>query len=288
MKVAAIQQRCVGEVVANLKGAFALIEEAADLGARLVVLPELFAYLFFPKGWDHAAFELAQPVDGDIVTRCRNVASARSIWLVVPFFERDLYQDRYFNSLVLLDPRGALVGIYRKLHVPLTSTNYERRYFSPGNLGVLVHDVEGLRVGFGICYDRHFPELARACVSRGAQLLVYPSSSLRTPERDGVGNRCPAWEATFVTRAVDNAAYVLTASRAGVEDDVPYIGRSLAVDPAGAICGTLADEEAAVLVIDVDTQAVDMRRKAWRVLEETRPHLLEEILQSLPGRLPRS
>lgn len=277
MKVAAVQSACGEDIGANIGRALGLVKSASEAGARLVCLPELFAYQFFPKKRDTGAMELVGKYEERIVAECTTTARELGIWLIAPFCEHASNESRYFNSLILIDPEGRVSGKYRKMHIPLSNKNFERLYFTPGDLGVLVRDVEGVKVGFGICHDRHFPELSRACVEKGAQLLVFPTSSISTPEREGVNSHCPAWEATFVSRAVENTAYVMAASRPGQEGDITYIGRSLVISPSGSECGRL-DKQDSFLVVDLDIPALEERRRTSTILDDTRLDLLEEVL----------
>ena len=139
-----------------------LIEEAAASGARLVALPELFTAPYFCRVTDSRWYAAAEPAsDGPTMTRLQPVAARLGIVLIVPLYEAD--RERRYNSAVVVDADGAVLGVYRKHHVPTYHTgNYEPFYFHQPNHGFPVFDTAVARIGVSICYDRHFPEVARS------------------------------------------------------------------------------------------------------------------------------
>lgn len=274
MLIAGIQMHCVAEKAVNVGRAEGFVREAASRGARFVCLQELFATQFFPSSVDAANLDLAEDDAGPTLTRLRGLAGELDIWLAAGVFERDpTVRGRYFNSVVLMAPSGDIVGRYRKIFLPLRRRNSERYYFTPGNLGVPVFDVDGLKVAFNICYDRHFPELARIAALEGADLLVIPAAALGDP------GRINTWQAEMVSRAGENVFYVLGIGRSGVEDGRRYSGQSMLVDPYGRVLSSLGVEDEGIVMADVDPAVVAEARVDYAHLRDLRVEVYQRLLE---------
>lgn len=274
MLVAGIQMQCGPDRAANVRKAESYIREAAGRGARLVCLQELFATPFFAAMVDPANVELAEGDEGPTVTGLRELARKLTVWIAPGHFERDdRIRGRYFNAVLLLSPDGSIVGRYRKIFIPLRRQNSERYYFTPGDLGVPVFDVEGLRVAFNICYDRHFPELARIAALQGAELLVFPSAALAD-----VG-RVNTWQAEMISRAGENVLYVMGVGRSGVEDGRKYSGQSMIVDPYGTILTSLGVDEEGIVMGNVDPADVAKARVDYSHLRDLRIDVYQRLLE---------
>jgi N-carbamoylputrescine amidase len=280
MIVAGVQMACVADKDANLDKAESYIRKAAAAGARLVCLQELFGTLFFPGIVDAANFRLMEGDDGPTMQRICALARSLNVWIAAGLAERDAeVSGRYFNSELVVDPSGEIVGRYRKTFIPLRKRNSERYYFTPGNVGVPVFDVEGLRVAFNICYDRHFPELARIAALEGAHLLVYPTAAL------GDTGRINTWRAEMISRAGENVFYVMGVGRCGVEEGRKYSGQSMIVDPYGTAVAELGVEEEGLVVADIFPTAVEEARFDYAHLRDLRPDVYRRLLELTENRL---
>jgi deaminated glutathione amidase len=244
MWVAAIQLNSTPDLEANLARVQALVEAAAARGARLVALPEHFACL--GRHADTAA--AAQPVDGPLVTRFRELAGRLGIFLLMGSFpERTPEKARPYNTSLLLGPRGQILASYRKLHLfdvelPGASPSRESEFTHPGaDVVTAALPGESFTAGLSICYDLRFPELFRAQVSQGANLLLLPAAFTATTGRDH-------WEALLRARAIENLCYVVAPAQYG--QHVPgrrTYGRSLIIDPWGLILAQAPDGEGMIL-----------------------------------------
>ena len=244
MWVAAIQLNSTPDLEANLARAQALVEAAASRGARLVALPEHFACL----GRDADTYAAAQPVDGPLVTRFRELAGKLGIFLLLGSFpERTPGKARPYNTSLLLSPRGQILASYRKLHLfdvdlPGAPPSRESEFTQPGDEVVTAAlPGESFTAGLSICYDLRFPELFRAQVNRGANLLLLPAAFTATTGRDH-------WEVLLRARAIENLAYVVAPAQCG--QHVPgrrTYGRSLIIDPWGLILAQAPDGEGFVM-----------------------------------------
>lgn len=268
--VAAIQFRCGPEatVESNLERAMARIRQDAA-GADVVCLPEYFSTPYFPAEQDPAAFDLAVPDDGEFVETVRATAESTETTIVAPFFELGEPGGRYFNAAVVVDGSGVR-GKYRKLHPFQRPGYHETFYFAPGDLGAPVIEVDGLSVGIMLCYDRHFPELARTYALKGADAVFVPTCSF------GHENREAVWEKELTGLAVANSLYVVGVNRAGSEGENHHFGATVAVDPTGDVLGRL-DDDPGILRETLDPTLVSAVRGRTKHLNDIRAELLPDL-----------
>ena len=244
MWVAAIQLNSTPDVEANLARAQGLVEEAAARGARLVTLPEHFACL----GSAAEIAAAAQPVDGPLVSRCRELAGKLGIFLLLGSFpERTPGKARPYNTSLLLSPRGKILASYRKLHLfdmdlPGAPPSRESEFTHPGEEVVTAAlPGESFTAGLAICYDLRFPELFRAQVSRGANLFLLPAAFTVNTGRDH-------WEVLLRARAIENLSYVVAPAQWGQHGPSRRTyGRSLIIDPWGLVLAQAPDSEGVIL-----------------------------------------
>jgi N-carbamoylputrescine amidase len=271
MRAALIQMKASMKREENHDRAEEFLKEAARQGAQVACLQEIFATWFFAQTLDPKHQELAEPIDGPTVTRMRAVARALKLWVVVPFYERVMSGELY-NATVLVDAGGAIVGHYRKHHIPMSSHFQEKFYFRPGNLGYPVFDSPYGRIGIMICYDRHFPEAARALGLNGAQVVFVPTATTRR------GFSRSVWEAELRGHAIANGFFVGGVNRVGKEADSDYYGASVFIDPIGQTIAQAGDQEE-VLVADLSMERLEEVRQAWPFYRDRRPDSYARLVQ---------
>ena len=272
-RLAAIQLRGDGDRDHNLARAGALIDAAVGKGARLLVLPENFAYY----GADPAGLAAAAGAEKDASGPARAFLAERArhhgVWILggtLPLFS-GLAGDtdpRPFAAALLYDDSGAEVARYHKIHLfDVTVAATSRRYcesdsFRPGRDPVVVHTPFG-KLGISVCYDLRFPELYRHYAARGATLVAVPSAFTATT---GAAH----WRLLLRARAVENQCYVIGADLGDREHPTrPIWGGSAIVDPWGEVVAELDDGEG-VIVADIDTERQTRIRTDMPVLEHRR------------------
>ncbi|MDP9330550.1 MAG: N-carbamoylputrescine amidase [Actinomycetota bacterium] len=280
--VAAVQFSCDRDRDRNLDRAEAAIRKAAADGATLVLLPELFDGPYFPKTQSPEYFERALPMEGHpSIERLRVIAAELGVVLPVSVFER-AGQVR-FNSVAVIDADGAILGVYRKSHIPDGPGYTEKFYFSPGDTGFRVWDTRVGRIGVGICWDQWFPEAARIMALRGAEILLYPTaigSEPTAPEMDSSG----AWQRVMQGHAAANSIPVVAANRhgheteEGVEAGVDFYGSSFIADHTGEKVAEAPRYEDAILTATFDLDAVRDYRDEWGLFRDRRPDLYDGLL----------
>ncbi|MCU0636215.1 MAG: carbon-nitrogen hydrolase, partial [Gemmatimonadaceae bacterium] len=239
------------------------IRAAAGRGAQVIGLKELFNAPYFCKKLDAARFDLAEPVDGATITGMRALAQELAVVLVVPFYEKRA-PGVYSNSAAIIDADGALLGIYRKMHIPHDPLFEEKYYFVPGETGPdLRHDphpgIDGFRVwrtryadiGVLICWDQWYPEGARITAMLGADLLFYPTAIGWHPgEKATFGEtQVTMWRTAQRAHAIANGCFVAATNRVGFEpeagtDGLEFFGHSFIYDPYGRPLAEAATDEA--------------------------------------------
>ncbi|QLD89140.1 carbon-nitrogen hydrolase family protein [Natronomonas salina] len=270
-KVAAIQFEAGPDATpaANLDRGMDIIREtAADVD--IACLPEYFATPYFPAEQKPENFDLAVRDDSKFVDQIRKTAAETNTAVIAPVFEEGYPGGRYYNTALIINANGDLAGKYRKLH-PFQRPGYnETYYFSAGDLGAPVFDIGDLTVGVMICFDRHFPEIARVQALRGADVVFVPTCSFGEENRDEV------WVKELTGIAVSNSIYVVGVNRAGTEDGQLHFGASTVIDPRGEELATLGNDPN-TLVTEVSPSIVTNVRRTTKHLNDIRKELLPDL-----------
>ena len=256
----------------------ALIAKAAAEGAQITCLQEIFHGPYFCAEQDPKWYATAEPEDGPIVTRMRELARQHQMALVVPFYE-EAQPGVYYNSAVVIERDGSVLGKYRKTHIPQVGPCFwEKYYFKPGNLGYPVFDTSVGRVGLIICYDRHFPEVARELGLKGAELVFNPSATVESLSRY-------LWELEQPAHAVANGYWIAAINRVGTEEPLNphrFYGSSYFCDPRGQIVARASEDGDEVLVADLDLDKAREVRNTWQFLRDRRPETYDDLTRLLP------
>jgi beta-ureidopropionase len=255
-----------------------LIAKAAADGAQIACLQEIFNGPYFPAEQDPKWYATAERDDGPTVTRMRELARDHGMALVVPFYE-EAQPGVYYNSAVVIERDGSVLGKYRKTHIPQVGPCFwEKFYFKPGNLGYPVFETSVGRVGLIICYDRHFPEVARQLGLKGAELVFNPSATVESLSRY-------LWELEQPAHAVANGYWIAAINRVGTEEPLNphrFYGSSYFCDPRGQIVARASEDADEVLVADVDLDKAREVRNTWQFLRDRRPETYGELTELLP------
>lgn len=265
VKIGLIQMSCGEDVQANFDKTIENIRDAANKGAKIVCLQELFKSTYFCQVADPELLKLAEEVneDSSTVKTMRDLAEELGIVLVVGLFEKRA-PGLYHNCAVVIDADGSYLGKYRKMHIPEYPKYYEKFYFIPGDLGYQVFDTKYGKVGVLICWDQWFPEAARLTAMKGAEIIFIPTAIGYLQEEDGNiegKSERAAWETVQRGHAVANGCYLAAVNRVGfepdpsAEDGLMFWGASFLADPYGNIVAQASEtkEENLIAEIDLDT-----------------------------------
>ncbi len=282
-----VQMRCAEDPAANLATAVERVTAAADQGAQIVCLPELFRSRYFCQSEDHANFDLAEPIPGPSTEALGKVAAARDITIVASLFERRA-AGLYHNTAVVIDTSGEIVGTYRKMHIPDDPLYYEKFYFTPGDLGFRSFATEHAQVGTLVCWDQWFPEAARLTAMAGAQILFYPTAiAWHAHEKAEFGAaQYEAWQTIQRGHAIANGVFVAVTNRVGHEGTLEFWGGSFVADPFGRILAKAGHVGEEILLASCDLGAVAETRRHWPFLRDRRIDAYEGLLQRYLDRKP--
>lgn len=273
VRSALIQTTCSADKEENIARHIDLIEEAANEGSQITCLQELFSSPYFCQVQDAKWYSHVEPIPGPTTQRMQEVAKSHSMVLVLPLYEEEA-PGIYYNTAVVIDADGTLLGKYRKTHIPHLPGFWEKFYFRPGNLGYPVFETKYGRVGVYLCYDRHFPEGARVLGLQGAEIVYIPSATSR-------GLSMHLWHIEQTAHAIANGYFVGAINRVGQEEELgpnDYYGSSYFCDPRGKIIAQASDQEEEVLVADLDLDLVREVRNEWQFYRDRRPDAYAEIV----------
>lgn len=265
--------------VENIAAVSALVEQAANSGAQLILPPELFSGPYFCKVEDEALFALARPVaEHPSVAAMQKLAAKLKVAIPTSFFERDAHH--YYNTIAMIGPDGAIMGTYRKSHIPDGPGYEEKYYFRPGNDGFKVWDVFGARIGVGICWDQWYPECARVMALMGAELLLFPTA-IGTEPYDPSLDTSRMWRRAMLGHAVSNCMPVVAANRIGTESGQRFYGHSFITDEWGDLVAEYGGEEIGVLLARLDLGRAATHRAGMGFFRDRRPQLYNRICQDI-------
>lgn len=271
VSVGVIQCPLGGSRQENVERVLGHIRGAAAKGAQIILPPELFEGPYFCRQEKDEFFSWARPLEGN-ETIARVASLARELQVVVPvsFFERA--GQAYYNTVAIVDADGAVLGSYRKSHIPDGPGYEEKFYFRPGDTGFRAFATRYARIGVGICWDQWYPEAARSMMLLGAELLLYPTAIGSEPHDPGLDTQAP-WQRAMIGHAVSNIVPVIAANRIGTEDGQVFYGSSFIADPRGDKIAELSRTEEGVAVARFDLAQIERTRAAWGFFRDRRPEL---------------
>lgn len=269
LPIALVQMSCGSNPDTNLENAARLVAGAAENGARIICLPELFRYPYFPQAFCSDARSLAEPVPGPTTRIFSELARHHGVVVIVPLFET-APEGRFFNTAVVVDADGSLKSPYHKVHIPHDPLFWEKSYFHPGK-GYQVFQTAYATIAVLICYDQWFPEAARAVALEGAEIIFYPTAI------GNIGDAVPenadwreSWEIIQRSHAIANSVHVAAVNRTGTEGDISFFGSSFVCDAFGTILSRAGREET-VLHSSLNLSMNREIREAWGFFRNRRP-----------------
>jgi N-carbamoylputrescine amidase len=275
--VGLVQMSVSKDVDRNVTKALVRIRQAAQDGAQVICLPELFRSQYFCQSEDAAVFDLAETIPGPTINVLCKAAKKNRIVLVAPVFERRA-RGVYHNSAAVIDSDGTLVGVYRKMHIPDDPAYYEKFYFTPGDLGFQAFTTAFGTIGTLICWDQWYPEAARLTSMLDASVLFYPTAIGWHPEEkqsNGEAQR-NAWQTVQRSHAIANGVYVASVNRIGLEkrsaesSGIEFWGSSFIADPQGIVLAQASIDKEENLLAEIDLARMEDVRRNWPFFRDRR------------------
>jgi N-carbamoylputrescine amidase len=277
--VAALQLAFTDDIDRNIAEVSKLVREAAAKGAKLILPPELFEGHYFCRTQDEAHFTRALPAASHpAVLAMQALAKELQVYIPTSFFEADGHH--HYNSLAMIDDSGAIMGVYRKSHIPDGPGYSEKFYFRPGNTGFKSFPTRYGNVGPAVCWDQWYPETARALMLEGAEILLFPTA-IGTEPHDPELDTSRMWRRAMIGHAVSNVVPVVASNRIGTEHGQRFYGYSFICDERGDMLAEFGAEETGVLVATLDLAQAKAHRAAFGFFRDRRPDLYGRIVQDI-------
>ncbi|MFA6450602.1 MAG: carbon-nitrogen hydrolase [bacterium] len=268
--VGLIQTSVSEDLTGNLETALKRAAQAADRGAQIICLQELYRTPYFPHEERVSAARFAETIPGESTDAFTQLAREKNAAVIVPLYEKTA-GGAFFNSAAVIDADGSLLPPYRKIHIPFDKYFYEKNYFAPGDSGFRVYKTKHATFAVLICFDQWYPEAARIATLMGADIIFYPTAigwikDYTSPD----GDWRDAWETVQRGHAIANGIHVCAVNRAGAEGELKFWGGSFACDSFGAVIQK-AGEDDETLVVPLDLSKNKRIREGWGFLANRRP-----------------
>ena len=267
IKLAGIQISCCEEKERNIDKAIKFAQIAIGKGAHIICFQELFTTHWFPREMSKTYFSLAEKSDGLTITRMQKLAEDYGVVLVCPIFE--IERDSFYNSTIVINAGGEVLGSYRKIHVPQIPLWEEKYYFSPGNHGFPVFNTTVAPIGVQICWDNFFPEGSRILALKGAKIIFSPTAAAFASQRK--------WETVLSSNAIANGVYIFRVNRVGSEEKQDFYGKSFCISPEGELLDKPTGMKDSIALIEIDLKNIAKVRKEWPFLKDRRPEVYSEV-----------
>ncbi|HEY8401385.1 MAG TPA: carbon-nitrogen hydrolase [Cytophagaceae bacterium] len=271
VRVGLVQVSCTKNPKENFEKTVSKIREAAQKGAQIVCLQELFMSLYFCDVEDYENFKLAEAIPGPTTEAFQALAKELNVVIIASLFEKRT-NGIYHNTTAVIDAGGEYLGKYRKMHIPDDPGYYEKFYFTPGDLGYKVFDTKFAKIGVLICWDQWYPEAARITSLMGAEILFYPTAIGWSIHQDNETNedQYNAWQTIQRAHSVANGVHVVSVNRVGTEGEMLFWGGSFISNPFGKLLYKAPHDKEEVHVQELDLNKTDFYRTHWPFMRDRR------------------
>jgi agmatine deiminase len=281
VSVALIQASCSDDIAVNMKKTQEKIGEAAAKGAQIVCLQELYRSRYFPQQENLDVSALAESIPGESTRLFSELAKKNKIVIIAPLFERGS-DGKCYNTAAVIGSEGQLLGTYRKAHIPYDPYFYEKNYFVEGNTDYQVFDTGVARIRPLICYDQWFPEAARICCLKGAEIIFYPTAiGYVKGYTSADGDWHDAWRTVQRAHAISNGIHVAAVNRVGEEGELEFWGGSFVCDSFGKVLAEATTIKEEVVVATLDLSKNQQIQEGWGFLRNRRPDTYQPLVERL-------
>ena len=273
VKVGLVQMSCAESKQQNLEKAIREIRNAAENGAQIVCLQELFTSLYFCDVEDYDNFQLAEAIPGQTTDVLSTLSKELNVVIIASLFEKRA-EGLYHNTTAIIDADGTYLGKYRKMHIPDDPAFYEKFYFTPGDLGYKVFQTKFAKIGVLICWDQWYPEASRITALMGAEIMFYPTAIGWATSQDDETNtdQYNSWQIIQRSHAVANGVPVVSVNRVGLEQngEMKFWGGSFVANAQGKLMYLASHENEETKVVDIDLKESNYYRMHWPFLRDRR------------------
>jgi N-carbamoylputrescine amidase len=271
VKVGLIQMSCTKDPAANMSKTVVKIREAAQKGAQIICLQELFRSLYFCDVENYENFKLAEPIPGPSTEEFQKLSKELNVVIIASLFEKRT-NGIYHNTTAVIDADGSYLGKYRKMHIPDDPGYYEKFYFTPGDLGYKTFKTKYATIGVLICWDQWYPEASRITSLMGAEILFYPTAIGWAESQDAATNdeQYNAWQTIQRSHAVANGLHVVSVNRVGNEGPMKFWGGSFVSNPFGKLLYKASHDQEEIHIEEINIDKTDSYRTHWPFLRDRR------------------
>ncbi|MCB1672706.1 MAG: carbon-nitrogen hydrolase [Gammaproteobacteria bacterium] len=283
IRLGLIQMSCSRDRDTSFATASRLLEQAAEQGVQIAIMPELFASDYFCQTEDTALFDIAEPIPGPTTELLAACAARHKLVIVGSVFERRT-AGIYHNTSMVFDEQGGMSELYRKMHIPDDPLFLEKYYFTPGDTGFKAHQTSHARLGTLICWDQWYPEAARLTALQGAEILCYPTAIGWHPAEKAEYGEAQAgmWETIQRSHAIANGCFVAAVNRIGHEGaadgGIEFWGSSFVADPYGRVLAKGSVDREEVVIAEVDLGLIERTRQNWPFFRDRRIDAYQGLL----------
>jgi agmatine deiminase len=264
---------------ANMQKTAEKIVSAAEKGAQIICLQELYRTIYFPQEEKKDCSALAEPIPGESTELFSQLAKKHEVVIIAPLFER-AKNGKFYNTAAVIGSNGKILGSYRKAHIPYDPYFYEKDYFEAGDSDYGVFDTEFARIGVLICYDQWFPEPARINALAGAEIIFYPTAiGYVKGYTSEDGDWQDSWRTVQRANAIANGVHVAAVNRVGAEGELEFWGGSFICDSFGRVLHEASTTQEEVIVATVDLAKNKKIQEGWGFLRNRRPDTYKSLVK---------
>jgi agmatine deiminase len=281
--VGLIQALVSEDIAKNMQKTQLRIMEAAEKGAQIVCLQELYRTRYFPQHENVDAAPLAESIPGPSTTELTRLAKKFGIVIIAPLFEKAT-NGKFYNTAVVIDSDGKMLGTYRKAHIPYDPYFYEKAYFAQGEEPYRIYNTAFAKIGVLICYDQWFPEPARINTLQGAEIIFYPTAIGYVKGYTSTdGDWHDAWRTVQRAHAIANGVHVAAVNRVGEEGELEFWGGSFVCDSFGKVIAEAGKTKEKVLIVQIDLSKNHKIQEGWGFLRNRRPDTYNTLVEKKVG-----
>ena len=277
--VGLIQTSVSENIAQNMAKTVQKIEEAAQKGAKIICLQELYRTKYFPQEEKKDFSALAELIPGESTNLFSKLAKKHRIVIVAPLFEK-AKNGKFYNTAVVVGSNGQILGSYRKAHIPQDPYFYEKDYFEEGDTDYGIFETEFARIGVLICYDQWFPEPARINALEGAEIIFYPTAiGYVKGHTSEDGDWHDAWRTVQRAHAIANGIHVAAVNRVGEEGELEFWGGSFVCDSFGKVLNEASTAKEEIVVAKIDLSKNKKIQDGWGFLRNRRPDTYQRLIR---------
>lgn len=279
--VGLIQTAVSEDIATNMKKTCEKIVEAAQKGAQIICLQELYRSRYFPQQENLDVSSLAESIPGDSTLAFMELAKKHQVVIIAPIFEKNP-NGKTYNTAVVIDADGSIAGVYRKAHIPYDPYFYEKDYFAPGEQEYQAYSTKFACIGVLICYDQWFPEPARINALQGAEIIFYPTAiGYIKGHTSKDGDWHDAWRTVQRAHAIANGVHVAAVNRVGEEGWLEFWGGSFVCDSFGKVLAEAGTTQEEVVVAELDLSHNQRIKEGWGFLRNRRPDTYKPLTEKV-------